>query len=194
MGPVSPVHPDQDGGRTLILGGVRSGKSRLAERLATASARPVLYVATARPEDEGMARRIAAHRARRRSDWRLIEEPLDLVGVLERECAPHRCILIECLTLWLTNWLMATHGSDQADVIQGRMQSFVDAVAQAPGQLIMVSNETNLGVVPMGELSRLFCDLAGRLHQDLATSCDRVILTVAGLPLVLKGDISPPVG
>ena len=170
-------------GRTLILGGVRSGKSRLAERLALETALPVCYVATAQAGDAEMARRIADHRKRRRADWRLIEEPLSLAEVLARECAPDRCILVDCLTLWLTNWLMKNDESGLHD----QTWELLGVVAQAPGHLIMVGNETSMGVVPLGELSRRFCDLAGVLHQDLAIRCDRVILTVAGLPLTLKG-------
>jgi adenosylcobinamide kinase/adenosylcobinamide-phosphate guanylyltransferase len=170
--------------RTLILGGVRSGKSRLAESLAGASGLPVTYIATARVGDEEMARRIAAHQARRSAGWRLVEEPLDLAGTLTRECASDRCCLVECLTLWLTNLLsdgLAERG------IEEPLESLIEAVGAAAGPLILVGNETNLGVIPMGELSRRYCDLAGRLHQDLAARCERVLLTVAGLPLALKG-------
>ncbi|NCA68983.1 MAG: bifunctional adenosylcobinamide kinase/adenosylcobinamide-phosphate guanylyltransferase [Sphingobacteriia bacterium] len=174
----------------LILGGVRSGKSRLAERLALASDWPVLYVATARAEDAEMAERIAQHRARRHADWSLIEEPLELGQVLARECAPERCVLVDCLTLWLTNALLATDAADPPARLAQRIAALRAAVAGAPGRLILVANETNLGVVPLGELTRRFCDLAGVLHQDLAACCEQVILTVAGLPLVLKGEKS----
>ncbi|QVL48375.1 MAG: bifunctional adenosylcobinamide kinase/adenosylcobinamide-phosphate guanylyltransferase [Thiocapsa sp.] len=180
-----PRRPRSDGGgRSLILGGVRSGKSRLAERLAHESALPVVYVATARAGDAEMTRRIAGHRERRPRDWGLIEEPLLLAEVLARECAPDRCILVDCLTLWLTNWLMKTDESGLHD----QTRALLDVVSRAPGRLIMVGNETSMGVVPLGALSRRFCDLAGLLHQDLAARCEQVILTVAGLPLVLKGE------
>lgn len=162
---------------------MRSGKSRLAERLATASGWPVVYVATARAHDDEMARRIASHRARRDPTWDLIEEPLDLAGALERACAPERCVLVECLTLWLTNWLMI----DDTVAYETARQRLLAVAAAAPGRLILVGNETNMGVVPLGELSRRYCDLAGVLHQDLAACCDQVILTLAGLPLALKG-------
>ena len=170
--------------RTLILGGVRSGKSRLAERLARESGQSVVYVATARPEDDEMRARIESHRHRRPADWTLIEEPLELARVIHRESAFGRCLLIECLTLWLTNLLM----NEDEPRLQREIDALLEAVEQAAGSLILVGNETNLGVVPLGELSRRFCDLAGRLHQDLATRCDRVIMTMAGLPLTLKGD------
>lgn len=162
---------------------MRSGKSRLAERLALETQLPVVYVATAQAGDAEMARRIAEHQHRRRADWRLIEEPLALAEVLADTCAPERCILVDCLTLWLTNWLM------QADdtALHDQTQALLEVIAEAPGQLILVGNETSMGIVPLGELSRRFGDLAGVLHQDVAARCDRVILTVAGLPLTLKG-------
>lgn len=172
------------GGRTLILGGVRSGKSRLAERLAIESTLPVVYVATAHAGDAEMTRRIAGHRERRPHDWGLIEEPLLLAEVLACECAPDRCILVDCLTLWLTNWLMKMDETGLHD----QTRALLDVVSRAPGRLIMVGNETSMGVVPLGALSRRFCDLAGVLHQDLAARCDQVILSVAGVPLVLKGE------
>jgi adenosylcobinamide kinase/adenosylcobinamide-phosphate guanylyltransferase len=173
---------------------VRSGKSRLAERLARDSGLPVLYVATGQAGDEEMARRIAGHRERRPAEWALIEEPLALADVLARECDPGRCVLVDCLTLWLTNCLMAAGplgaASGPAPPPEERIAALLGVVASAPGRLILVGNETGLGVVPMGELSRRFCDLAGVLHQDLAARCDQVILTVAGLPLLLKGCLS----
>jgi adenosylcobinamide kinase / adenosylcobinamide-phosphate guanylyltransferase len=170
-------------GHTLILGGVRSGKSRLAERLAQESGLAVTYVATARAGDTEMHQRIVEHQRRRPSDWRLIEEPLALASVIAREAAPERCLLVECLTLWLTNLLM----TNDEQTIRAETESLTAAVASATGQVILVGNETNMGIVPLGELSRRFCDLAGGLHQELATRCERVILSIAGLPLALKG-------
>jgi adenosylcobinamide kinase/adenosylcobinamide-phosphate guanylyltransferase len=168
---------------TLILGGVRSGKSRLAERLAHDSARPVTYIATAHAGDDEMRQRIAAHQRRRPSDWRLIEEPIALADVIARESAPDRCLLVECLTLWLTNLLMK---NDESGLRQ-ELDALLNAAASTPGRLILVGNETNLGIVPLDELTRRFCDLAGTLHQGLAARCDQVILTVAGLPVTVKG-------
>jgi adenosylcobinamide kinase/adenosylcobinamide-phosphate guanylyltransferase len=144
-------------------------------------------VATASAGDAEMARRISGHRRRRPSDWCLVEEPLALAEVLARECAPDRCILVDCLTLWLTNWLVKADQPGVSDRIDAQIESLLTVVAGAPGRLILVGNETSMGVVPLGELSRRFCDLAGVLHQDLAARCDQVILTVAGLPLTLKG-------
>ncbi len=185
------MSPADNPRRTLVLGGVRSGKSRLAESLARGSDLPVTYVATARAGDAEMARRIDLHRLRRPADWRLVEEPLDLAGVLARECDAGGCVLVECLTLWLTNLLMESHepriGRAAAPDLDREIDSLAAAVTQAPGRLILVGNETNMGVIPLGELSRRYCDLAGRLHQELAARCDQAIFLVAGLPLTLKG-------
>lgn len=171
---------------------MRSGKSRLAERLAHESGLPVVYVATARADDAEMTQRIARHRERRSADWQLVEEPLALAAVLARECAPERCLLVDCLTLWLTNWLMtqddlATDG-DMKDPLLDQIRTLIGTVATAPGRLILVGNETSMGIVPLGALTRRFCDLTGLLHQGLAEHCDQVILSVAGLPLALKGE------
>lgn len=170
---------------TLILGGVRSGKTRLAQRLAAASGLAVTYVATATAGDAEMAQRIAAHRAQRPADWGLIEEPLALAGALRAHAAPGLCLVVDCLTLWLTNLL--TLPELAPGLLPRERTALLAALPVLPGDLILVANETNLGVIPLGELSRRFCDEAGALHQDLAGVCDRVVLTVAGLPLVLKG-------
>ncbi|MEA3278374.1 MAG: bifunctional adenosylcobinamide kinase/adenosylcobinamide-phosphate guanylyltransferase [Pseudomonadota bacterium] len=170
--------------KTLILGGVRSGKSRLAERLAVEAGLAVTYVATATAQDEEMRQRIAAHRDRRPAAWTLIEEPMALASVLRAGADRGRCIVVDCLTLWLTNLL------SEADVsrLERERTALLDLLPALPGDLILVGNETNMGVIPLGELSRRYCDAAGVLHQELAAACDRVILTVAGLPQVLKGD------
>lgn len=170
--------------KTLILGGVRSGKSRLAERLAVKSQLPVTYIATATGDDAEMRARIAAHRARRLEHWQVVEEPLQLASVLTQHAHEERCLLIDCLTLWLTNWLL----NPEAAHFDGERTAFLNALSQATGRLILVSNETNMGVIPLGELSRRYCDEAGQLHQAVAQCCDQVILTTAGLPLVLKGE------
>lgn len=169
---------------TLILGGVRSGKSRLAEQLATESSLPVTYIATATVRDDEMRARIAAHRARRPGAWTLVEEPLELAATLHAHAASDRCLLIDCLTLWLTQLLMA----NDSNLFERERAALVDVLPKLRGHIILVSNETNMGVTPLGELSRRYCDEAGRLHQDLARRCDRVILTIAGLPQVLKGE------
>lgn len=170
--------------KTLILGGVRSGKSRLAERLAFESGLPVTYIATASAGDEEMRARIAAHRARRPAAWSLVEEPCALAATLQSHAAPDHCLLVDCLTLWLTNLLMAADPSS----LERERAALIDTLPSLPGRIILVSNETNMGVTPLGELSRRYCDEAGRLHQDLARICECVILTVAGLPHILKGE------
>ncbi len=170
--------------RTLILGGVRSGKSRLAERLARESGLAVTYIATAQAGDAEMAARIAAHRARRPAHWHLREESLHLAAALQAEAVEDRCLLVDCLTLWLTALLTQP---DEA-LPEREIQALLDALPRLPGRLLLVSNETNMGVTPLGELSRRYCDLAGELHQALAQCCDQVILTVAGLPQILKGE------
>lgn len=169
--------------KTLILGGVRSGKSRLAERLALDSDREIVYVATATSGDEEMGRRIEAHRVRRPKDWTLLEEPLALGSALAKLAAPGRCLLVDCLTLWLTNLLSHAGGS----LLDQEREALLECLPGLSGDLILVSNETNMGVIPLGEISRRFCDESGSLHQALAARCDRVVLTVAGLPQVLKG-------
>ncbi|CAG8867339.1 Bifunctional adenosylcobalamin biosynthesis protein CobP [Pseudomonas fluorescens] len=169
--------------RNLILGGARSGKSRLAEQLAAASGLPVTYIATSEPLDGEMNARVQLHRERRPADWGLIEEPVAMAAVLRREAAQDRCLLVDCLTLWLTNLLMLEDPQRLAE----ERDALLGCLAQLPGTVILVSNETGLGVVPMGELTRRYVDLAGLIHQAVAERCERVVLTVAGLPLMLKG-------
>ncbi|KPX33117.1 MULTISPECIES: bifunctional adenosylcobinamide kinase/adenosylcobinamide-phosphate guanylyltransferase [Pseudomonas syringae group] len=167
----------------LILGGARSGKSRLAEKLAMNSALEVIYIATSQPLDGEMNHRIVRHRARRPEQWGLVEEPVELARVLRDNAASDRCLLVDCLTLWLTNLLML----DSSERLAREREALLDCLAGLPGEIIFVSNETGLGVVPLGELTRRYVDEAGLLHQALAERCQRVVLTVAGLPLVLKG-------
>lgn len=168
----------------LILGGARSGKSRLAERLARDSGLAVTYVATSQALDGEMGERIAQHRARRPTDWSLVEEPLALAGVLRQQADAGRCLLVDCLTLWLTNLLMLDDPLRLAD----ERDALLACLAELPGRVLLVSNETGLGVVPLGELSRRYVDESGWLHQALGERCERVVFTVAGLPLILKGE------
>lgn len=167
----------------LILGGARSGKSALAEQRAADSGLAVTYIATAQALDAEMAARIAHHRARRPMRWECVEEPLALAATLRVHAAADRCVIVDCLTLWLGNLL--------GDADAGRFQRERDALLQVlpalPGRVLMVSNEVGQGIVPMGELSRRFVDEAGWLHQALARQCARVAWVAAGLPLWLKG-------
>ena len=168
---------------TLVLGGARSGKSRYAERLVLASGLAPVYVATAEALDDEMAARIAAHRARRGADWRTVEEPLDLVAALHRECAPDRAVLVDCLTLWLANLM----GQDRPPGPE--IERLVAALGALPGALVLVSNEVGLGVVPTAAMARAFIDHAGWLHQRIAEQAEVVVFMAAGLPLHLK---APP--
>ena len=167
----------------LILGGARSGKSRLAEKLAADTGLAVTYIATSQPLDGEMNERVAHHRARRPAEWGLIEEPVQLARVLQENARADRCLLVDCLTLWMTNLLML----DDAGRLAREREALLDCLAQLPGEIVFVSNETGMGVVPLGELTRRYVDEAGWLHQALAERCQRVVLTVAGLPLTLKG-------
>lgn len=169
---------------TLILGGARSGKSALAERLAIESARDVVYIATSQPGDDEMATRIAHHRARRPAHWDCIEEPLALAHTLRLHARADRVLLVDCLTLWLSNLL---GDADPTRFIAER-DALMRMLPGLPGNVLLVSNEVGLGIVPMGELTRRFVDEAGRLHQALAAQCERVLFVAAGLPLTLKGN------
>lgn len=167
----------------LILGGARSGKSRLAERQAADSGLAVVYIATSQPLDGEMSARVAHHRARRPDHWGLVEEPVELARVLREHASAGTCLLVDCLTLWLTNLLML---EDEARLVAER-DALLACIAELPGRVLLVSNETGLGVVPLGELTRRYVDEAGWLHQALAERCTRVTFTVAGLPMLLKG-------
>ncbi len=168
----------------LILGGVRSGKSREAQRRAIGTGFAVTYVATATRSDDEMVKRIERHRADRPEGWRTIEEPYYLADRLISESRPDHCLIVDCLTLWLSNWLLkGTEG--YADFIEER-DKLLDALGELPGYTILVSNETNQGVIPASALSRQFCDEAGLLHQAIAAISDRVSLMVAGIPTDIK--------
>jgi len=164
---------------TLVLGGARSGKSRHAESLVTAFPPPWTYVATAEPLDDEMRARIAEHRARRGADWRSIEVPRDLAGALA-ENSQGGAVLVDCLTLWLSNLMLA-----DADVAaeSDRLEA---ALTQVAGPLFVVSNEVGFGIVPDNALARRFRDAQGRLNQQVAAIADSVLLMVAGLPLKVK--------
>ena len=164
---------------TLVLGGARSGKSVFAEELAARSAQPV-YLATAQALDAEMKVRICTHKARRGAQWNTFEVPLALVETLGETCAPGRTILVDCLTLWVSNLMHA-----QIDIDE-QTQALVESLAQLPGDVVLVSNEVGLGLVPETSIGREFRDHAGRLHQAVAAVADHVYLLVAGIPMTVK--------
>jgi adenosylcobinamide kinase / adenosylcobinamide-phosphate guanylyltransferase len=164
---------------TLVLGGARSGKSRYAESLIAALPPPWLYVATAEAGDEEMTARISAHGARRGPDWQTIEAPRHLVAALQK--AGTMPVLVDCLTLWLSNVMLA--GID----IEAETTHLEGVLARAVAPVVLVANEVGSGIVPDHPLGRKFRDLQGVLNQRIAARADRVVLMVAGLPLALKG-------
>ncbi|MDK4790601.1 MULTISPECIES: bifunctional adenosylcobinamide kinase/adenosylcobinamide-phosphate guanylyltransferase [Acinetobacter] len=168
----------------LILGGARSGKSRLAEQTAISTQLPVTYVATAQALDPEMQSRIAHHQNQRPVHWALVEEPLFLANALKKIDQPNQIILVDCLTLWLTNLLLLEDQSVQ----QFECEQLLKVLPTLESEIILVSNETGLGVVPLGEISRRFVDEAGRLHQALGQIADKVVFCVAGFPMILKGE------
>ncbi len=168
--------------KQLILGGARSGKSRLAERLALQSGFEVTYIATASAGDAEMQQRIQQHRDRRPSHWHLVEEPLALAQVLQQHAGHQDLLLVDCLTLWLSNLICL----EQPTELRRQRDALLTVLPTLPGQIILVSNEVGMGIVPMGALSRQFQDEMGLLQQHVAACCERVVLTVAGLPHVLK--------
>jgi adenosylcobinamide kinase / adenosylcobinamide-phosphate guanylyltransferase len=173
----------------FILGGARSGKSRYAEKTATDSGLPVLYIATAQVYDDEFAQRIAHHRERRPADWGLIEEPFFLAETIRREARADRFLLIDCLTLYLAQWLCADCRPPQHRSWNDERAELLEVVANAPGSIALVSNEVGLGIVPLGEINRCYQDEAGWLNQHIAAICDRAVFMAAGLPLQLKNSV-----
>jgi adenosylcobinamide kinase/adenosylcobinamide-phosphate guanylyltransferase len=167
---------------TLVLGGARSGKSARALALCPP---PRLFVATAEPLDAEMAERIARHRADRAQDWTVVEAPLELAGAIRAEAREARTILVDCLTLWLSNLLHAGREPES------ETEALLAALGAAPGRAVLVSNEVGMGLAPMNALGRAFRDAQGRLNQRVAAAADRVEFVAAGLPLVLKGGEPP---
>lgn len=170
--------------KQLILGGVRSGKSHAAEQLAADSGHEVVYIATAEALDREMQQRIELHRQRRPAHWRCVEESLYLAAVLQEYDAAGRVLLVDCLTLWLSNLLL----KNDERFIEQQLQGLLAILPDLQANTILVSSETGLGITPANELSRHYADRAGLMNQQLAAICDRVIMVMAGLPLVLKGE------
>ncbi|HEX2527633.1 MAG TPA: bifunctional adenosylcobinamide kinase/adenosylcobinamide-phosphate guanylyltransferase [Geminicoccus sp.] len=166
---------------TLVLGGARSGKSRHAESVCLRTGLEPVYLATSQVFDAEMASRVARHRADRDPRWTTVEEPLALAASLRLHAAPGRIVLVECLTLWVTNLMVA-----ELDVAAASAE-LVATLTDLAGPVVLVSNEVGQGVVPANAMARTFVDHAGRLHQDVAAIATTVTLVVAGLALQLKG-------
>ena len=180
--------------KSLILGGVKSGKSRLSEQRVKRwltqkenSNAAVIYLATAenREADEEFTARISRHKKQRPNSWKTIEEPLEISQIITDASGKHQCVLLECLTLWMSNILQ------EENLVAQRIDYFCQALEAYEGEIILVSNETGLGIMPANALARRFGDELGLLHQRLATLCDEVVLTVAGLPYYLKESKTP---
>lgn len=165
----------------FFLGGARSGKSRLAEAAVEHTGLEKVYLATAQARDGEMSERIARHQNDRGEQWLTVEEPLALTEVLRKHASAERCILVDCLTLWLSNWLEA----DEAGWSEVK-QEFIRTLPELPGHIVLVSNEVGQGVVPMNALARRFVDESGWLHQELMPVCQRAAFVVAGIPITLK--------
>ncbi|MCL1060826.1 bifunctional adenosylcobinamide kinase/adenosylcobinamide-phosphate guanylyltransferase [Shewanella benthica] len=170
--------------KQLIIGGARSGKSRLAQEYAktwqTRTNGEVIVIATAESSEGTMAKRIVHHKVHRPQEWKLVETTLDLAQALIQESRSDNLILVDCLTLWLSNIQLSDRNWKQ------EKQSLLEALMHLPGEVIFISNEVGQGVVPLGELSREFVDESGWLHQSLARQVDRVTIAIAGLPLIIK--------
>src|ERR1700689_171252 len=168
--------------KALVLGGVRSGKSRYAAALAREQACPTPLIVTGTALDDEMAARIDAHRASRPSDWTVVEEPTHLAAALAAAAGPNRVIIVDCLTLWLTNLLC----SDDPEALRRESRDMVETLPTLPGHCVLVANEVSLGIIPVNALARSFTDEGGVMHQGLAALCDRVVFMVAGLPITVK--------
>jgi len=171
----------------LVLGGQRSGKSRFAEDLVMRSGRRPVYIATAAARDDEMTDRIALHRARRGSAWTTIEAPLDIVGALAQTAGEGFAVLVDCLTLWLSNLIEAEHDVDR------ETDALLAALADAAGPVVLVSNEVGAGVVPANALARRYADALGILNQRVAAEVGRVVFMAAGQPVVVKPSNLPEI-
>ena len=180
MGPDLDQAANRPAITTLVLGGARSGKSRHAESLLAAFDGERTYIATAEARDAEMAARIAEHQARRGASWATVEAPVDLAGALRTHCRAGHAVLVDCLTLWLTNILAAERD------IAAETETLCQTVSDLPGRAVFVANEVGLGIVPDNALAREFRDHAGRLNQRMADVADDVVFVAAGLPSNLK--------
>lgn len=173
---------------TLITGGVRSGKSRFAEQRALQHGAPLCYLATAQALDGEMDERISRHRARRGNDWQTVEEPLALPQTLARLDGSCNAILVDCITLWLTNLLLMRERTDAEleEMILGDVHRLATTLRGMGTPVLLVTNEVGMGIVPEHHLGRLFRDIAGQANQILAATCSEVYALISGIPLKLK--------
>ena len=172
---------------SLVLGGARSGKSSYAEKLASETALPVTYLATAQVYDDEFKARMQHHKDRRPVHWALVEEPHHLADALTRVAAPNHCVIVDCLTLWLAQWICADCNPPKNLSWHSERDAFLKLLPTMPGTIICVSNEVGMGIVPLGEINRQFQDEQGRLNQAVAAIADKVCFIAAGLPIMLKG-------
>ncbi len=170
----------------LVLGGARSGKSTFAERLALESGLAVSCIATAQIYDAEFGARVQHHKNRRPADWTLVEEPHYLAQTLTRLAAENQCLIVDCLTLWLAQWICPDCNPPKESNWQSEREAVLTILAKLPGTIILVSNEVGMGIVPLGEINRQFQDEQGRLNQAVATVANQVTFVAAGLPLKLK--------
>ncbi len=171
----------------LILGGARSGKSGYAEQLAKASGLAVTYIATAQVYDDEFAERVAHHKARRPAEWQLVETPYNLASTLQAQDSADQCIIVDCLTLWLAQYICPDCESPEAVSWESERQALLAVLPTLQGTIILVSNEVGMGIVPLGKINRDFQDEQGRLNQLVAQVADKVSFIAAGLPINLKG-------
>lgn len=170
----------------LILGGARSGKSAYAERLAKESNLKVTYIATAQIYDAEFGKRIQHHKDRRPADWVLVEEPHYLAKMLKSLAAQDQCLIVDCLTLWLAQWICADCNPPENSSWQAEREALLNTLPSLQGTVLLVSNEVGMGIVPLGEINRQFQDEQGRLNQAVAAVANQVSFVAAGLPLQLK--------
>lgn len=183
--------------KELILGGMRSGKSRIAEQRAYQSGLDVVYIATATAVDEEMRERIALHQQRRPKNWQLVEESQAVGQVIKRCAGPARYLIVDCLTLWLSSFLLRPSNEQWGDtnpfdepIYRTERRCLLEALAVSQGAISIVSNEINMGVIPMDRMTRFYCDELGLLHQHIAQQCDGVTLVVAGIAHSIKSPTS----
>ena len=172
---------------TLVLGGARSGKSSYAEKLATESGLPVTYIATAQVFDDEFKARVQHHKDRRPASWALVEEPHRIAQTLSRLAQPNQCLIVDCLTVWLAQWICADCNPPKDSNWLLEREAFLKLLPTFSGAIILVSNEVGMGIVPLGEINRQFQDEQGRLNQAVAEIANSVVFIAAGLPLKLKG-------